>query len=1132
MKIKRLLSIFSIIFITLTGSFAQDKRTLETKVADLLAQMPANDIKYSEKLMDDMIALGEEGFVLICNQIIPAGTGDDTRARFAVESLSRYLSGRTTSTEKGNWEKVCLSFATGQSDKGVKDFFIKQLQLIGSDVSINALRKMLNDKEMCEPAIAAILSIGGKPAETAFAESLSRKDPTCVPALMNALAGMKSSLAVNEFIRYASDANSDIRASALNALACSGSPLALEVLLKAAQDAKFRWEPSDASSSLLKYAKYAGDKGDLKTMDKICKLVIAKANDKLSMQNKIKALMIYSEFHGINAMRELIRAARNPDKSYRNAAFRVSLAIPGREIADRWIEYFPKAIGESKPEIIAMLGEKGEKAAFQLISSSLSDPDKLVRTEAAQALVKISGKESVPILIEYMRKFSDSEDQEAAKTSLMTVSGNKEIELLKPVLKDGSSSAKKSAIELIAWNKGKEYFDEIVAFTESTDNQIRSAAFKALKDLAEPENQSTLIDLILRTENGNFISDIQAALAAATANITDNEARSSQILTVIKKGVGKEKLIPVLSTTGGRDALRTVLDEFEKGTPEMRDICFKAIYEWSDHTASSALYEICASRNKTFEEPAFNGYVDQINTAGITDEQKLLAYKKIMPFALSNDRKTRILQNVAKIKTYQALFFVAGYLDDPAVSASSANAVMMIALPSTNSKVGMYGTMVREILLKAASLVEGPEADYDRERINKYLASMPADEGFKPLFNGKDLTGWQGLVENPLARAKMKRTDLERKQAEANVMIPASWSVKDGCIWFNGKGSNLCTIKEYGDFEMLVDWKISKGGDSGIYLRGTPQVQIWDTSRKEEGAQVGSGGLYNNRKNPSKPLVVADNPVGEWNTFRIIMTGERVSVWLNGILVVDNVIMENYWDPNLPIFAKGQIELQAHGTDLAFRDLYIREISDKDYNLTPEEKAEGFVSLFNGKNLDGWIGNKQSYVAEDGMIVIKPENGSGGNLYTEKEYSDFIFRFEFQLTPAANNGLGIRAPLEGDAAYTGMELQILDNTAEVYSKLQPYQYHGSVYGVIPARRDFLKPVGEWNYQEVVAKGTRITVILNGTVIVDGDISGPRDNGTMDHNDHPGLKNKSGHIGFLGHGSVVRFRNIRIKELTQ
>ncbi len=136
--------------------------------------------------------------------------------------------------------------------------------------------------------------------------------------------------------------------------------------------------------------------------------------------------------------------------------------------------------------------------------------------------------------------------------------------------------------------------------------------------------------------------------------------------------------------------------------------------------------------------------------------------------------------------------------------------------------------------------------------VNKYLADMPADEGFVSMFNGKDLTGWQGLVENPIARAKMKPAELAKKQAEADKKVPLNWSVKDGCIWFNGKGENLCSIKEYGDFEMLADWKISKEGDSGIYLRGSPQVQIWDTSRVSSGAQVGSGGLYNNQKNPSE----------------------------------------------------------------------------------------------------------------------------------------------------------------------------------------------------------------------------------------------------------------------------------------
>lgn len=191
---------------------------------------------------------------------------------------------------------------------------------------------------------------------------------------------------------------------------------------------------------------------------------------------------------------------------------------------------------------------------------------------------------------------------------------------------------------------------------------------------------------------------------------------------------------------------------------------------------------------------------------------------------------------------------------------------------------------------------------------------------------------------------------------------------------------------------------------------------------------------------------------------------------------------------------------------------------------------EGFKSLFNGWNLQGWVGDVVGYVAENGSIVIHPDMGSG-NLYTSSEYSDFIFRFDFKLSPGANNGLGIRAPLEGDAAYMGMEIQILDNTAETYAELQPYQYHGSVYGVVPAKRGFLRPVGEWNREEVTVRGRRVTVKLNGVIIVDADLDDVSAGGTMDGRDHPGLKRSSGHIGFLGHGSRVEFRNIFIRDLT-
>jgi len=197
-----------------------------------------------------------------------------------------------------------------------------------------------------------------------------------------------------------------------------------------------------------------------------------------------------------------------------------------------------------------------------------------------------------------------------------------------------------------------------------------------------------------------------------------------------------------------------------------------------------------------------------------------------------------------------------------------------------------------------------------------------APAGFTALFNGSNLEGWKGLVQDPPARAKMSAEELQKKQVDADKRMNEHWSVADGVINFDGKGDSLCTIKDYADFEMLVDWKIKDRGDSGIYLRGSPQVQIWDPVN----FGLGSGGLYNNQKNADKPLVKADNPIGEWNTFRILMTGEKVTVYLNNQLVVHNTTMENYWERDKAIYPIGQIELQNHGDQLWFKNVYIREI--------------------------------------------------------------------------------------------------------------------------------------------------------------------------------------------------------------
>jgi hypothetical protein len=406
--------------------------------------------------------------------------------------------------------------------------------------------------------------------------------------------------------------------------------------------------------------------------------------------------------------------------------------------------------------------------------------------------------------------------------------------------------------------------------------------------------------------------------------------------------------------------------------------------------------------------------------------------------------------------------------------------------------------------------------------------------GFVAPFNGKDLTGWYGLGHfDPRELRAMSPEELAKKRDADMAELKAHWRVENGELVNDGQGPYATTEKEFGDIELLIDYKTVAMADSGIYLRATPQVQIWDYTKEggkwDIGADKGSGGLWNNSPGaPGKdPLVLADKPFGEWNHFRILQLGSRTTVYLNDKLVVDNAVMENFWDRTKPLFPRGPIQLQTHGGEIRWRKVFLREIPSDEAKRLLRGRDDGFESIFNGKDFEGWAGPVQNYEVRDGAIVCK--QNKGGTIYTKEEYSDFIVRLEIKLPPGGNNGLAIRYPGNGDTAYVGMcELQVLDDTSPQYAKLDPRQFHSSAYGMVAAHRGYLRPVGEWNYQEVTVRGSTIRVELNGTVILDADLSKVTE--FMDNRPHPGKNRASGYFGFAGHSDPVMFRNIAIKRL--
>ena len=419
--------------------------------------------------------------------------------------------------------------------------------------------------------------------------------------------------------------------------------------------------------------------------------------------------------------------------------------------------------------------------------------------------------------------------------------------------------------------------------------------------------------------------------------------------------------------------------------------------------------------------------------------------------------------------------------------------------------------------------------------------------GFTALFNGKDLTGWRGgdtfdhrkvLEAPPEIRAgildKWTKSMLE---VNAKTGKP-HWTAENGELVNDGFGAYATTEKDYGDFELLVDYKTVPLADSGIYLRGVPQVQIWDsteTAKANIGATKGSGGLWNNSAGaPGKdPLVLADKPFGEWNKFRIVMVGSRVSVWLNDQQVVDHATMENYYDRAVAIPARGPIELQTHGGEIRWRNIFLREIGSEEANkiLQAKSNAKDAPLIWNGTDFAGWAGPVENYEIVDGAIRCKA--GKGGTIYAKDEVADFIAQVEFKVPKGGNNGLAIRYPGEGDTAYGGMcELQVLDDNYEAAtgSKIDPRQVHGSAYGMAAAQRGYQHPVGEWNFEEVLVKGSRIRVELNGTIILDTDLAKLDPAEFMAKSPHPGRERTSGFFGFAGHNDPVSFRAIRVKKM--
>lgn len=1125
-------------------------RTAKTTAADVLAQMPAEQQAEYNKLINDLKGTGEEGVMMLIEMIKAPGKGSNAQVDYALSGLTHYVAAKGEESARLATANAYIKALDKVNERETKAFIIRQLQLLGGDESIDALAAYLGDESLSGPASRALAAIGTENAGKALKAGLMRRMGTSKTQKDIIIAIGEAQVEGSEDLLKAllNSDDADMQKAVLYALSRTGTKASIKELSEAAAAANYTMTKNNASEAYIALLKRVVTQGDVKEAEKAANDLMKKAAKAGKMQTRDAALEILFSLNKDNT-KLLLAALKDTDKAYRNAALNYASDFAGKETYIEVMKVMQKAKPEVKIDIVNWIGREAklpvkhdiiknlelrfDLTAMQVLLTQMKDNNFDVKQATVWTLVKIGDKQAIPAIAGLLAD-TDKQVILLGQDALAAFSGDID-QAVARVIPSATGAGKIAAVELLAMRKATANLNSVLELIKSGSPEVKKAAYLALKNVV---SEGDLVNLcgMLETADAAAIAPLQQAVISAISSMSPAKQLETITRRMIQAGESKKHLYYiVLATTGEPDALATIVEGFHKDKGDARDAAFEALLNWKGIEAADELFVISkdASSSAYFDR-ALNAYVKLVSNPAFSGENRLLSLRKAMEIAKTDAQKIEILKQIEKTGTFLGMLYAGEFLDQKPVQQAAANAVMNIALGDKN----YWGTNVRELLNKVMQVLDNPDAGYQTEAIKKHLAEMPQGEGFVSIFNGKDLTGWKGLVENSIVRAKMKPAQLAKAQEKADENMRRDWKVENGLLMFDGTGfDNLCTEKQYGDFEMYVDWMLDPAGpeaDAGIYLRGTPQVQIWDTARVNVGAQVGSGGLYNNQVNESKPSKVADNKLGEWNSFYIKMVGDRVTVILNGEKVVDDVILENYWDRKLPIFPIEQIELQAHGSKVYYRNIYVKELERKEpFKLSAEEQKEGFKVLFDGTNMHQWTGNTVDYTLEDGCIAMNPSKSFGGNLYTKDEYGNFIYRFEFQLTPGANNGVGIRTPMEGDAAYVGMEIQILDCEHPIYKNITKYQHHGSVYGIIPANEDHykaFKPVGEWNEEEIVANGDHIKVTVNGVVILDGNIRDAVKNGTPDGQEHPGLFNKKGHIGFLGHGSPVKFRNIRIKEL--
>ncbi len=774
----------------------------------------------------------------------------------------------------------------------------------------------------------------------------------------------------------------------------------------------------------------------------------------------------------VNATRTITDALKDKDIQYRNTALHNAVAVAGDGIFDAVASKYKSLSPAAKNDVINWIGNNHADSQIALATSAMSSDDPYIAEAAINAASKIGGDKALEALITMLG--NDSALSASAQNALLSFNGNISAGIL-AALNSADSNVVAQALKLASQRHIYDAYDKTAALINSTDTSISSVAIEGLKGVVRPDNFDSVCNILESATDPDAKAHLQHAAKNSIASL-DADSQYDKIAGRMNRPEGKKHAAlyyPILAQAGNNAAIERLLSEYNAGNAS----AFDALLQVNNPLMISTLYNL-ALANPDKKDAIINRFIYLISNSNIPAIAQYELYRNALNLNPSDTTTNMIIYVLSTGRTLPAAMLAARYLDNKATALAAASTVKYIISKEENLQ---QGTEIHNMLDKARDIF----IDF---KANDADAGYAADE-IAGILNGfNDNGGYTTVAGNML----------------------------DG---------------EYENFDFYFDWN---GNDPvTVTLRSMPLISIDNEN----------GITYNGK---TCPLTNGSHNI------HVRMVNDRIFIdTADGSFLANEVVVNP--EAGKKAADKGTISFS---NPAAVENFYFNHLPDTPvFTLSDEEAAQGFEILFDGRSLDKWHGNTSAYVPVDGNIYVTAQYGGSGNLYTKENYSDFIFRFEFWFdVPAVNNGIGIRTGKDVtgvDAAFHGMEIQVLDHDDPVYqghpfgyTGLQPYQNHGSIYGVVPSKHVDFGPIKQWHTEEIKAVGDHITVTVDGDVIVDANIreacqghavdpDGGKTNPYMiDHRNHPGLFNKEGYISFCGHGPGVKFRNVRILDLSK